>query len=302
MGLASRLLSGVPYFPSPFDGIILAKQSREISIISEKSILFSGNLLLFSGNSHFKRGDVLLSTVHTYLNLKKNERGLTLGKIEQALSIKHPALSMSDTKLSRIFKDPQTKISIEELLAIVDCMGLDKLEILAILGEQEYRASEGVGYKGATELIADFERREASQRDFYENQLAKEAALRKNIHDAFKEVSSAFDHSVKIIQQNHAAALQERDSVYTRTVTHLKTQLLTDAEEYHHAITSKDEALATMATHAGAAMKSVKWWRLTAVFVIAVLVVVFLYVVWEIRNLDKGATAILIQMVRDGLI
>ena len=244
----------------------------------------------------------MLATVHAYLNRKRIEGGHTLGRIEQAISIKHPEISMSDTKLSKIFKDPKAKVSMEELFAIVEAMELDKQEILAILGEQEYRASEGVGYKGATELIADFERRETAQREHYEKLLEKEAALRNNINIAFTEAKGAFDHAVEVIQQNHADALRERDAVYTRTVTHLKTQLETDAQEYHDALVHKDETLSTMATHAGAAMKSMKWWRATAVFVIAVLAGLFVYLAWELRNLDKGATSILIQLVRDGMI
>lgn len=242
------------------------------------------------------------ATVHSYLNLKKAELHLTLGKIESTIALQHPDMSMSDTKLSKIFKDPKTKISMEDLFVIVEAMGLDKREILAILGEQEYRASASVGYMGATELIAEFERREAEQRDHYEKLLEKEAAIRKNIHVAFTDAKGAFDHAVDVIQQNHQASLQERDSLYALNVSHLKTQITTDAQEYHDAIAAKDKSLSTMAEHAGAAMKSMKWWRATAVTLIVTLSVVIIYLAWELRNLDKGATAILIDMVRQGLL
>lgn len=244
----------------------------------------------------------MYNTVQTYLNIKRAETGISLVKIERYIDEHYPDISMSDTKLSKIFKDPKAKVSIEELFAIVEAMKLGRMEILAILGEQEYRASAEVGYKGVTELIADFERRESAIRKAYTEQLEKEAMIRKNIHNAFTEAKSAFDHAVEVIQQNHDAALRKRDETYERAVTHLKKQLTIDADEYHKALVSKDESIATLAEHAGAAMKSMKWWRFAAVLALVALASGFIYIVWEVTNIDKGATAVLIQMVRDGLV
>lgn len=98
----------------------------------------------------------MLSTVHAYLNIKKNELHITLGKIESNILAKHPDLSISDTKLSKIFKDPNYRLPMEELFVIVEAMGLDKREILSILGEQEYRASADVGHKGTIAMSEEY--------------------------------------------------------------------------------------------------------------------------------------------------
>lgn len=233
----------------------------------------------------------MLATVHAYLNLKKNETGLTLGKMEAAISLKYPELSMSDTKLSKIFKDPKSKISMEELFAIVDSMGLDKTEILAILGEQEYRASQGVDYMGATELIADFQRREEAIRKDHAIQLAKAAEIREGLQNAFEKAERSFTLAVETIARHRDEELKKRDEIQVRVVSHLEQELI----EKEEACTQLKERLASDA-------KSLKWWRAAAVFGYSILSSAFIYILWELINLDKGATAVLIQMVRDGVI
>lgn len=190
----------------------------------------------------------MFSTVHAYLNLKKNERGLTLGKIESAIALKYPHLSMSDTKLSKLFKDPNSKVSIEELFAIVDCMGLDKMELLALIGEKEFRASQSVDYKGISELMADFQRREeALQLSF---QKAEEAFTL-----AVDTISRRCDDEIQRVHENNLSCC-----------------------------------------------KRLKYWRIAAVVGFSILSFAFLYLLWELMHIDQGATAILIQMVRDGVI
>lgn len=233
---------------------------------------------------HHKRGDDLLATVHTWLNLKKNEKGLTLGRIEQSLSIKHPELSMSDTKLSRIFKDPKTKISMEELFALVDCMELNKQEIMAIIGEQEYRAAQVVDYKGTNELIAEFERREAAMRADHDAQIIKATAIREGMQRAFEAAEEAFRVAVETISRHRDEELQNRERLQGEVVLQLQQHL---ADEHERV---------------AAIRKSLKWWRAAAVIGYGILAGAFVYILWELVNLDKGVTAVLIRMVRDGLL
>lgn len=233
----------------------------------------------------------MLATVHAYLNLKKNETGLTLGKIESAISLKYPEFSMSDTKLSKIFKDPKSKVSMEELFAIVDSMGLDKTEILAILGEQEYRASQGVDYMGAAELIADFQRREEAIRKDHAIQLAKAAEIREGLQHAFEKAERSFTLAVETIARHRDEELKKRDEIQVRVVSHLEQELI-----------EKEEACTQLKERLAADTKSLKWWRAAATIGIGFLALMVAYLLWELINLDKGATAFLIQMVKDGVI
>lgn len=233
----------------------------------------------------------MLKTVHEYINIKWDETGLSLEKIRSNIIAANPSSSISVSKLHRMFSDPNYKLSIEELLSVVKAMGQDPKEILAIIGEQEYVASKEVGYKGATELIAEFERREAALRDDYEDRLEKEAVLRHNIHEAFIAARDSFKQALELLETTHNAALKKRDETYERSVGHLKNQLI-----------EKDDVILNAESKFGAAIKSVKWWRFTAIITCSVLTVAFAYLVWEITHLDRGATAILIQLVKDGLI
>lgn len=233
----------------------------------------------------------MLKTVHEYINIKWDETGLSLEKIRSNIIAANPSSSISVSKLHRMFSDPNYKLSIEELLAVVKAMGQDPKEILAIIGEQEYVASKEVGYKGAAELIAEFERREAALRDGYEDRLEKEAVLRRNIHEAFIAAKDSFKQALELLETTHNAALQKRDETYDRSVGHLKKQLI-----------EKDDVILNAEAKFGAAIKSVKWWRFTAIITCSVLTVAFAYLVWEIMHLDRGATAILIQLVKDGFI
>ena len=233
----------------------------------------------------------MLSTVHSYLNLKKNELGLTLGRIESTIAINHPDMSMSDTKLSKIFKDPKTKVSMEELFVIVESMGLDKQEILAILGEQEYRASKDVDYKGATELIAEFERREMDLRRDYDGQLVKAREIREGLQHAFNQAKEAFELSVATISDHRDKEIAKRDEIQRNVVTHLQNQL----SETQADLFSAKKALA-------AASKSLTWWRVASATGFGILAAAFIYVLWEIMNMDKGATAFLVEMSKQGLL
>lgn len=233
----------------------------------------------------------MLKTVHEYINIKWDETGLSLEKIRSNIIAANPSSSISVSKLHRMFSDPNYKLSIEELLSVVKAMGQDPKEILAIIGEQEYVASKEVGYKGATELIAEFERREAALRDDYEDRLEKEVVLRHNIHEAFIAARDSFKQALELLETTHNAALKKRDETYERSVGHLKNQLI-----------EKDDVILNAESKFGAAIKSVKWWRFTAIITCSVLTVAFAYLVWEITHLDRGATAILIQLVKDGLI
>ena len=233
----------------------------------------------------------MLKTVHAWFNDKWDLTGYSLQKIQSNIVARHPESSISVSKLHRIFSNPESKVSFEEVIMIAEGLDQDPQELLAIIGGQEYRASAGVNYKGATALIEDFKRREEEIRKSYVDQLEKEAVIRENIRKAFTAAKEGFDHAVDVLQAQHEAALAKRDDTYDRAVGHLKTQLI-DARD---SIGKAEEKF-------GAAIKSVKWWRFVAVITSCVLVLAFSYVVWELSTLDKGATAILIQLVRDGLI
>ena len=245
----------------------------------------------------------MLTLVHQHINQLWEETGFSLEKIRQNIVERNPDASISVSKLHRIMSDPLCKLSMEDLLMIIrDGFRKDPNVLLAKIGGQEYAASEPVGYQGATALIADFERRETAIRKDYTQQLEKEAAIRENIRVAFTAAKEGFDKAVDVLQQNHALALKKRDETYERAVGHLKQQLQIDAEEYHKALASKDEQLQGVAEHAGAAMKSLRWWQFVSIISSLSLASALVYLVWELTNLDKGATAILIQMIRDGVI
>lgn len=234
----------------------------------------------------------MLNTVHAYLNHKRNERGLTLGKIEALIEQKHPELSMSDSKLSKIFKDSSYKLSIEDLFIIVEAMGLDKREILAILGEQEYRASESVDYKGAAELIPEFERREAALVSYYKEQLEKEAVLRNNINHAFSEAKSVFDRTVEILRkdraserEDHFAALKRRDETYDRAVGHLKAQLI-DLKEENKLLRERAASAESARDQIDKRMHNVFWGMLIAL--LTVLGVFILFIIVDVPQIGAG--------------
>lgn len=245
----------------------------------------------------------MLKLVHEHINQLWEETDLSLEKIRQNIIEKNPEASISVSKLHRILSDPLSKLSLEDLLMLIrDGFKKDPNVLLAKIGGQEYEDSKDVGYKGAAALIADFERRETAIRTAFTEQLEKEKVLRANIHQAFNEAKDAFDRAVSTMTAEHEAALKHRDETYDRAKNHLKEQLADDAKEYKKYIKDKDDSLKIMSTHAGAAMKSLKWWRTTAIITSSALAAAFFYLVWELTNLDKGATAILIQMIKDGII
>ena len=75
---------------------------------------------------------------------------------------------------------------------------------------------------------------EAAIRKAYQEQLDKEAVMRKNIHQAFLDAKEGFTHAINLLESTHAAALQKRDDTYDRVVGHLKTQLVEMKEENQH--------------------------------------------------------------------
>ena len=245
----------------------------------------------------------MLKLVHEHINQLWDETGFSLEKIRQNIIERHPTESISISKLHRILSEPSCKVSLDDLLMVVqDGFRRDPNVLLAKIGGQEYEDSKDVGYKGAAALIADFERRETAIRTAFTEQLEKEKLLRANIHQAFNEAKDAFDRAVSIMTAEHEAALKHRDETYDRVKIHLKDQLADDAKAYQQYLKDKDDSLGIMSTHVGEAMKSLKWWRTTAIITSSALATAFFYLVWELTNLDKGATTILIQMIKDGLI
>ena len=175
----------------------------------------------------------MLKLVHEHINQLWEETDLSLEKIRQNIVEKNPEASISVSKLHRILSDPLCKLSLEDLLMLIqDGFKKDPNVLLAKIGGQEYEDSKDVGYKGAAALIADFERRETAIRAAFTEQLEKEKVLRANIHQAFNEAKDAFDRAVRTMTAEHEAALKHRDETYERAKNHLKEQLADDAKEY----------------------------------------------------------------------
>lgn len=216
----------------------------------------------------------MLNTIHQYLVEKRNEKGLSLTKIESRINELHPELSMSDTKLSTIFKSPR-RISLDELFAIVDAMDLDRREILAILGEQEYKASEPVDYKGATALIAEHNAQIRLLQNQYEAQLERGRATREGMQVSFTAALDA-------VKEAHVADLAQRDERYETAVKHLKKDFVESEANFR------------------AAMKSVKWWRGVAVGVLGLVAIVIFALVHDLSDLDNGLSGWLIRMIKEG--
>lgn len=219
----------------------------------------------------------MLKTVHEYINRKWDETGLSLERIRSGIIAANPSSSISVSKLHRMFSDPNYKLSIEELLAVVKAMGQDPKEILAIIGEQEYVASKDVGYKGATELIADFERREEAIRKNYVDQLEKEAVLRRNIHTAFTEARDGFSQAVETLERTHAAALRKRDDTYDRVVGHLKVQL-DELKEDNKLLTERASAAESAREQLDKRRHNVFWGMLLALLFVLALFILFIII------------------------
>lgn len=223
-------------------------------------------------------------TAQKYLNLKYIESGMSYQQITARIDDLHPDCSMSDTKLSNILTKPGYKLSIDDMFAVVDALKLDRTEILAILGEQEYRAAEQVDYKGTIALVADFERRETEIRSDHAVQLAKATEIRQGLERTLAEVREAFKLAITALQDNRTAELAKRDEIQHSVVSHLQQQVL----DLNQRAASLD--------------KSIKWWRATAIVCISLLCLVVGYVVWELLTPGRGLTAFFTDLVRNGIL
>lgn len=223
-------------------------------------------------------------TAQKYLYLKYIESGLSYQQIIARIDQLHPDCSMSDTKLSNLLTKPGYKLSIDDMFAIVDALKLDRREILSILGEQEYRASEQVGYMGTDALIAEFERRESSIRADHSVQLTKATEIRQGLERTLDEVRDAFKLAISALQDNRTAELANRDELQHSVVSHLQQQVL----DLNQRAASLD--------------KSIKWWRATAIICISLLTLALGYVVWELLTPGRGLTAFFTELVRNGII
>lgn len=240
----------------------------------------------------------MLKTVHQWFNDKWDLTGYSLQKIVSNILTRHPESSFSVSKLHRIFNNPETKVSFEEVILIAEGMDQDPNELLAIIGGQEYKASADVGYKGAAQLIAEFERREAEIRKDHAFQVARAAEIREAMHQSFSAAQEAFTTAVTVISKHRDEELAKRAEIQHSVVEHLQNQVIDMREQ----LDEKDAAISKEKESAVADRKSLKWWRASAIVAYAILTSAFVYVLWELTNLDKGATAVLIRLAQDGLL
>ena len=148
----------------------------------------------------------MLAKVHQFFNQMWADTGFSLERIRQNILDANPSASISVSKLHRIFSDPNSKPSFEDVIMITrDGFKRDPNELWAIIGGQEYAASAQVDYKGAAALIAEHNAQLAALEARYEAQLERGRATREGMQLSF---TLALDE----IKQSHAADLQHRDA------------------------------------------------------------------------------------------
>lgn len=101
---------------------------------------------------------------------------LTTSKDEQRLSFDtiYQRTGISVSKLQRIFTGQQS-MSVDDFELICEKgLNLDLDDVYARFGRQEFRDSEDVDYKGAKELLADFNQQKDALREQYEERVTRE--------------------------------------------------------------------------------------------------------------------------------
>ena len=159
----------------------------------------------------------MLKLVHEHINKLWDETGFSLEKIRQNIIERHPTESISISKLHRILSEPSCKVSLDDLLMVVqDGFRRDPNVLLAKIGGQEYADSKEVGYKGTTELLADFAKREAGLHSHYGDLLKKEAVMRRNIHQAFTDSTERFDRATELFETHLSELKEENENLIKR--------------------------------------------------------------------------------------
>ena len=140
-----------------------------------------------------------------YLTQKKDAKKLAYDVLEERTNI-------SRSKLQRIFTG-QLDVTVSDLETIVE-KGFDEStdELYAQMGKQEFRDSKEVDYKGAKELLSDFNAEKAQIREEYEKRIGQSIKAREDTQTAFSSALETLgdqyrknaDYLTGIIKDNEA--------------------------------------------------------------------------------------------------
>lgn len=140
-----------------------------------------------------------------YLTQKKDAKKLAYDVLEERTNI-------SRSKLQRIFTG-QLDVTISDLETIVE-KGFEEStdELYAQMGKQEFRDSKEVDYKGAKELLSDFNAEKAQIREEYEKRIGQSIKAREETQLAFSSALETLgdqyrknaDYLTGIIKDNEA--------------------------------------------------------------------------------------------------
>lgn len=140
-----------------------------------------------------------------YLTQKKDAKKLAYDVLEERTNI-------SRSKLQRIFTG-QLDVTVSDLETIVE-KGFEEStdELYAQMGKQEFRDSKEFDYKGAKELLSDFNAEKAQIREEYEKRIGQSIKAREETQAAFTSALETLgdqyrknaDYLTGIIKDNEA--------------------------------------------------------------------------------------------------
>lgn len=140
-----------------------------------------------------------------YLTEKKDTKKLAYDVLEERTNI-------SRAKLQRIFTG-QVDVTVPDLETIVE-KGFNEStdELYARMGKREFRDSKEVDYKGAKELLSDFNAEKAQIREEYEKRIGQSIKAREDTQTAFSSALETLgdqyrknaDYLTGIIKDNEA--------------------------------------------------------------------------------------------------
>lgn len=159
-----------------------------------------------------------------YLTQRKDAKKLAYDVLEKRTNI-------SRSKLQRIFTG-QLDVTISDLEVIVE-KGFEERtdELYAQMGRQEFRDSKDFDYKGAKELLSDFNAEKAQIREEYEKRIAQSIEAREEAQLSFN------------------LALAQIGDQYRKNADYL-TGIINDNEAYIRDLLAKTEQANTIATAA----------------------------------------------------
>lgn len=159
-----------------------------------------------------------------YLTKNKDAKKLAYDVLEEKTNI-------SRSKLHRIFTG-QLDVTVADLEVIVEKgFGESTDELYAQMGRQEFRDSKDFDYKGAKELLSDFNAEKAQIREEYEKRIAQSIEAREEAQLSFN------------------LALAQIGDQYRRNADYL-TGIINDNEAYIRDLLAKTEQANTIATAA----------------------------------------------------